>query len=332
MAARSERGRAARELSRLADADASGLFDGGSFEGLQKSPRWPSAPGAGGEFAIHFPGTAAAIIAEANLFLTGQPRLFGALHDVRRDDGRVDWDYRPTGPEFAPFRADPKFPWEVARMAVLPRLALAHHLSGHGPHARAAAALVEDWALLPVGEGLHFSSALEVGIRLIAFCQAFQFFRRVDSFRGAPLETLVRRIALEAAWLQGHRSTERVVAGNHLLGELAGLVVVDLVFPEFGQGDRLDDNLRRFDRAFGEQVAPDGVSREQSATYGRFIADFAAMVLAATAAAGHPVPAGLPERSAALATWLAMLTRPDGRLPLLGDNDGGRGVDWGEFF
>lgn len=322
----------------MAAASPAELLGGGSFDSLatRMGPRWPSAPEVGGEFALQFPESAAAILSEANLILTGQLRLFGVRHDVRREGSggldypRIDWDFRPSGPALKLFRTDPKFPWEVARLAVLPRLALAHLVSGHARFAHAAAAIVEDWAETPVGKGLHFTSALEVGIRLIAMCQAFHFLRGAEPFRRAPLAALIRRIALEATWLQGHRSIERVVAGNHLLGELAGLVVVDLVFPEFGEEDRLEDNLTRFAAAFLEQVASDGVSREQSATYGRFIADLATAVLAAAAAAGHPVSSALSERTAALATWLATLTRPDGRLPLLGDNDGGRGVDWAE--
>lgn len=338
MVARGHRSHARREIVRLTTASPAELLGGGSFESLadRMGPRWPSAPEVGGEFAVHFPESAAAILSEANLLLTGQLRMFGVRHDVRREGDEpsdrllIDWDFRPAGPAFELFRTDPKFAWEVARLALLPRLALGHLMSGNGRFARAAAMIVQDWSATPVGAGLHFESALEVGIRLIALCQAFHFLREAEAFRGAPLAALTRRIALEAAWLQGHRSIERVVAGNHLLGELAGLVVVDLVFPEFGEEDRLEDNLDRFARAFLLQVAPDGVSREQSATYGRFIADLATAVLAAAAATGHPVPAALPERVAALATWLATLTRPDGRLPLIGDNDGGRGVDWAE--
>ncbi|HEX7880721.1 MAG TPA: alginate lyase family protein, partial [Candidatus Eisenbacteria bacterium] len=273
---------------------------------------------------------------EANLLLTGRLRLFGTLHDVRRaqDEGdalRLDWNFHPAETPFEPFRKDPKFPWEVARLAALPRLGLAYFISGRGRYARAAASIVEDWSVTqPVGQGLHFASALEVGIRLIAMMQAFHFFRRSEAFQAQTLATLVRRIAREAAWLQGHRSVERLVAGNHLVGELAGLVVTDLTFPELGQGNRLEDNLARFARAIDEQVAPDGTSLEQSATYGRFVADFVAAVLATAAAAGHPVPAGLVDRAAALAGWLGALTTPDGQLPLMGDNDGGRGVDWAE--
>jgi len=341
VAARRDRARAGREVLRLAGASPTDLLGGGSFEDLatRTGPRWPSASDAGGDFAGHFPGVSAAILTEADLLLTGQLRLFGVQHDVAvsppapLDEARrlrLDWNYRPTGPDYELFQADPKFPWEVARMAVLPRLALAHHLSGRGRYAQAAAAIVQDWAAQPIGEGLHFTSALEVGIRLIALCQAFHFLGGVERFRGTPLAALVRRIAVEAAWLQGHRSNERVVAGNHLLGELAGLVVVDLVFPEFQEEARLAENLSLFARAFEEQVASDGVSREQSATYGRFVADLAAVVLATASAAGHPVPTGLSDRAAALAVWLATLTRPDGHLPIIGDNDSGRGVDWAE--
>jgi hypothetical protein len=338
LAARGDRQSARREVARLAAAPPEAWLGGASIDDLarRKAPRWPSAPEGGGEFGVHFPRAAESIVAEANLLLTGRLRLFGTLHDVRRSPGegdalRLDWNFHPSEAAWDLFRADPKFPWEVARFAALPRLGLAHLLSGRGRYARAAASIVEDWsATQPVGEGLHFASALEVGIRLIAMVQAFHFLRRSEPFQAGALGTLVRRIAREAAWLQGHRSVERLVAGNHLLGELAGLVVTDLTFPELGHADRLEDNLARFARAIDEQVAPDGTSLEQSATYGRFVADFVAVVLAAAAVGGHPVPRGLTDRGAALAGWLAALTGPDGHLPLIGDNDGGRGVDWAE--
>jgi hypothetical protein len=177
---------------------------------------------------------------------------------------------------------------------------------------------------------MHFDSSLEVGVRLIALCQAFQFFRRADAFAGATMETLLRQVALQAAWLEGHLSDERLVAGNHLLGELAGLIVVDLTFPEIAAAEaearaghrRLEYALPLFTHEVIRQTFSDGVSREQSTTYGRFVADFALAVLATARAAGRTLPADLAARAAA--HWLA--APPSPTLPCSGQRQG-RGAD-----
>jgi hypothetical protein len=331
--ARGRRRRALAAVARMAALDVPALYGGATGAELarRKAPRWPSAPEEGGDFARLFPEAAHHAVGEADALLDGDMTLFGVRRRVRHADGTFDFALAVDGPAAADFAGDPKFPWEPARLAALPRLGVAFAVTGRGRYVRAAAGLLRDWdAAAPVGAGIHFASALEVGVRLIALCQAFHFFRAAPDFAGEALDRLLCRIALEAAWLDGHRSVERVVAGNHLLGELAGAIVVDLLFPELGGETRLDENLSRFVRAVDEQVAPDGGSREQSTTYGRFVADFVTAVLAAAAAAGRPLPESFPERAAALASWLGAVTRPDGVLPLVGDNDGGRGVDWGE--
>jgi hypothetical protein len=198
-------------------------------------------------------------------------------------------------------------------------------------YADRAAALVLDWSSrYAEADGIHWSSALEVGIRLIAWCQAFHFFRSSASFKGPAIEALLRHIAAMAVWLDGHLSTDRVVAGNHLIGELAGLIVADLYFPEMGEAGRLARNLQLFAAEVERQVARDGTSREQSSTYGRFVGDFIVAVLAAAHARPVGIPEALRSRGAALAVWLAALTRETGTLPLIGDHDDGKGVDWGE--
>ena len=332
LAAVPRRRRARAEAARLAGAPITAILNGRGADDLarRERPAWPW-PDPGAEFSADPAGRAERVIAAADGIVADRLLFFEQIHDVGRPGGGFRWDYRPPGEALALFGDDPRFPWEVARWAALPRLGAAFALTGRAVYAEKAAALVGDWAArVPVGEGPHYSSALEVGIRLIAAAQTWHFFRATSGFPGPVMETLLRQAAAQAAWLEGHLSLERVVAGNHLIGELAGLSVVDLVWPEFGQPERLDRSLALLAREFERQVGEDGASLEQSATYGRFVADFAAAVLGAAAAAGRPAPAALVARAAALAGWLEALGQPDGTLPLVGDNDNGRGADWGE--
>ena len=327
------RAQARAAVARIARADPTFLYGGHPSYDLARrhAPAWPSARAPREYFQRVFPASAAYAVTEADHILEGRLRLFGRLEDVSRPDGLLDWEFRPTDDRATQFGADPKFPWEVARHAALPRLGVAWSVTREARYADRAAALVLDWSSrYAEADGIHWSSALEVGIRLIAWCQAFHFFRSSAAFKGPAIEALLRHVAAMAVWLDGHLSTDRVVAGNHLLGELAGLIVADLYFPEMGEEGRLARNLQLFATEVERQVARDGVSREQSSTYGRFVGDFIVAVLAAARSRGALVPEVLRSRAAALAVWLAALTRETGTLPLIGDHDDGKGVDWGE--
>lgn len=332
MAANRRRTRADLAASRILGADPAVLFGRPAYELARRhGPSLPSARAPHELFVRLFPEAANHAVKEADLLLDGKLRIFGRLRDVSRGPGLIDWNFRPGGPGDEIFAGDPKFPWEVARLAFLPRLGAAWFVTRDIRYAEGAAALLLDWtAFHSEPRGLHWSSALEVGIRLIAACQAFHFFRSAPAFKGIVMDALLRQVAGMAVWLDGHLSTDRVVAGNHLLGELAGLIVADLYFPELGEKQRLARNLPLFAAELERQVAPDGTSLEQSSTYGRFIGDFIVAVLAAARAVGSGVPDAIPSRASRLAEWLSSLTKPDGTLPLTGDNDNGRGVDWGE--
>lgn len=315
------------------------LSDRAPAEAARAAVRWPAADLSGDALRRDYPDAVRALLVRADDAVGGRLRLFGRLVALRGVDGRFDWRFDPRGPELASFQGDPKFPWEVARHAVLPLLGAAWRLTGEARYAELAAGVVHDWARAePVRAGLHYDSALEVGVRLVAWCQAFQLLRDAPAFDNETFGVFFRHLAMEAAWLEGHLSDERLVAGNHLLGELAGLLAVDLTFPELAAAEarahggyrRLDYHLPLYVREMERQVFPDGVSREQSTTYGRFVADFAATVLVAARAAAVRVDPALPARGAALARWLLSATQPDGTLPLVGDNDNGRGADWGE--
>lgn len=308
-------------------------------EAARGAERWPAADLVAAELSGAWPAATRALVARADEVVAGRLRLFGRSFPVRGADGGFDWRFEPPDADLAVFRGDPKFPWEVARHGFLPLLGVAWRLTGERRYAELAAGVVHEWARAePVGPGLHYDSALEVGVRLIAWCQAFQLLQDAPHFDVPTFEIFFRQVASEAAWLEGHLSDERLVAGNHLLGELAGLIVVDLTFTDLAESEaqarggarRLDRHLSLFAREIERQIFPDGVSREQSTTYGRFVADFVAAVLVAAQAAGVEVPSVLTARAAALARWLAAATQPDGTLPLIGDNDNGRGADWGE--
>lgn len=335
------RARCLARVERLATLPPSLWLDGRSAAQVAESGSipWAFTTMTAEAWRARFPGLEAPVRAAADALLVGRVRLFERDLDLALPGGGMNWRFDPLEGELAPFHGDPKMPWEIARLALMPRLGTAWWLTGDTRYPRRAAALLLDWAARePVAPGPHYASALEVGVRLIALCQTFQFFRRAEAFEGTTMETLLRQVALQAAWLEGHLSDERLVAGNHLLGELAGLVVVDLTFPEIAAAEaeahaghrRLDYALQLFRDEVMRQTFVDGVSREQSTTYGRFVADFVLAVLATARAAGRALPDALAARGGALAHWLAAATQPDGTLPLIGDNDCGRGADWGE--
>ena len=169
----------------------------------------------------------------------------------------------------------------------------------------------------PFQRGINWASALEVAFRALSWIRIYQI-------AGRRMEPEFRRRFLEALYRHGrHIQTNLSVyfsPNTHLLGEAVALHALGTLFPDFpGARFWVETGRAWVSHEYRRQVRPDGSHFEQSSYYHVYALDmflFYAQLGGAT-----------EEERAILnrmASFLEGLLGPNGELPLLGDDDGGR--------
>ncbi len=280
----------------------------------------------GGAEAASAEAADAARTRRAEEVLAGRQILFGRAIEL---GWPPRWDWRWNGhPQAETFAGDLRSSWEVQRLQGLLPLARA------GAEERFALGYVEgvlDFQRCNPGPGgMAWASALELGLRLLALAQGLPRVAPSEAFAAGHVEIL-RVVDRHARRLRADLSLDKVVRGNHLLGELAGLLAAGLLLP--GARASWWDGLAVRELLEAEilrQFHPDGVSVEQSLSYEKFVLEFLALAGSLGAARGEPFAAPARARLEAALEHLDCCAAPDGTLPVIGDCDSGRGADWGE--
>ncbi|MBI2821392.1 MAG: alginate lyase family protein [Acidobacteria bacterium] len=253
---------------------------------------------------------------------------------------RIDWHCDPVTGRRWPVRywadynlvdgcgaEDPKVVLELNRHQHLPRLGKAYFLTGEERYARAAVAQMESWiAQNPPEVGINWHSSLEIALRVLSWLWTLFFILPAEAFG----EDTARRIAgsLFAQLDHIYRFPSTFTSPNtHLIGEATALFVAGSLFRAKGRAA----HWRQFGAAaltagIERQVTADGVHSELSSYYHCYTLDFYAQALALAARTGFCFPRSVWNGFHRLAEFLMHLTRPDGSLPLLGDDDGGRAL------
>ena len=300
------------------------------------APSWPPAiaPGMIDALRTMWPGEAAALVREADAVLKGEFRLLG--FDALAWGTRPDWHLEPIAQLRAPRRhwsripfldasrvGDHKVVWELNRHQYLVTLAQASLVSGDGRYGDHAIELMLDWMREnPAAVGINWASSLEVGLRAISWLWTLHLLDAVD---GVPAAA---RVSIDEGLYAHGRHLERYLStwfspNTHLTGEALGLLYLGRMMHGGSAPDRWAGIGRRvLARELERQVQADGTHFEQSTWYHRYTVDF---YLHALALAGWSADAELPVRAhaIAMARALAHMTRPDGTIARLGDDDGG---------
>lgn len=254
----------------------------------------------------------AALRRDTEEILAGRWRAFGHL-EIKVDDPPL-WhcDYfvgknlATTESAFKlnhrslPGGADVKLIWELSRWFQLVRLAQSAYVLGDERAGRKCVAWLEDWVKQnPPYRGWNWTSALEVGMRLIQFTwidALLQAQAEKCSYAG-ELETLRYKILPPHAWFAWRHQSFGSSANNHLLGELAGLILATTRWPELARwGASLDVLQARWEREVLAQFAEDGGNREQALNYQLFSFEFCWQARAALLAAGKKISSLVEQR------------------------------------
>jgi hypothetical protein len=245
------------------------------------------------------------------------------------DTGRI-WPRRFFGSisyrEGNPY-GDVRQVWEPSRLQQLVALA---HIAAQGDvvlRERAVAAMEAQFLSWmdanPYLTGVHYVSAMECGLRLIAVCHAFDLVRTWLRQPDLIWASVVRLVEGHAGLIQRRVSLHSSL-GNHTVAEAAALVYAGFLFPEMPRAAEWRiDGLALLESESAHQVVADGGGIEQGVWYLQFISDLYGLVVAFLEARGERIPDAVQRACAKSRTFVAAMTDDAGGLASIGDSDGG---------
>jgi len=262
---------------------------------------------------------------------------------VRTDLVEPDWFRDPvtsrrSAQDRYAFRIDPhseeqvgnvKQVWELSRLHHLTLLATAWFLTYDERYAlRVADQLRSWWRENPFLSGVHWTSGIELGIRLISLA----WIRRLlddwpgvaDLFERDPLA--LRQIRWHQQYLAAFPSRGSS-ANNHVIAEAAGQLVASCAFPWFAESERWRrKSALLLERELIRNTFPSGIGRELASHYQCFIAELGFAAAVEAEASGHPLGPNTWERLCAMADSAAALVDEHLRPPRQGDSGEGCGL------
>ena len=311
-----------------------------SFRAGESRPRFfpgPADPvGTAAAVRQRCPGHACETTARADRILAGR---FDLLGYVGLDFGApIDWQRDPVAGRSAPLIpwsrvpyldptvvGDHKVVWELNRQQYLVTLGQAYAYSGDERYAAGFARHLEEWMdNNPPKLGINWASSLEVSFRAMSWVWALHLFRHSPALTADLYTRILGTLHVHGRHLERYLSTY-FSPNTHLTGEALGLFHLGLFFPELRGAARWQSaGLSVLEEQLERQVRPDGVYFEQASHYHRYTTEFYLHLVVLCEANGIALPVAVRERLGALMEHLLHLARPDGTIPLLGDDDGGR--------
>ncbi|HKB08434.1 MAG TPA: alginate lyase family protein [Candidatus Polarisedimenticolia bacterium] len=268
-----------------------------------------------------------------DLLGSGPVRL-GPIPDWHRDfKSGMRWDPGVYSLEIAPTfdrGHDYKVPWEIARLQHLPTLALASDLSGDAAFRERAISHIADFvARNPIYRGINWTCTMDVAIRASQILASEGFLRVAgdDRFWGELLKSLI----LHARYILDNLE-DGPVRGNHYVSDLAGLYLCGLGLSEFQEARRWREVAREnLLSEMRRQVTPDGLDYEASLSYHALVAEMFLLPALVESERGGTFDPPYLERLEKMIEAVAILMRPDGTLPQIGDNDDGRFLIFSQY-
>ncbi|MDX6711449.1 MAG: hypothetical protein QOH96_2465 [Blastocatellia bacterium] len=216
--------------------------------------------------------------------------------------------------------------WELNRFGHTLKLAEGFAVTGDEGLAEAFFAQVESWQHMnPVGKGPNWICAMEVAIRAINFLVAFEVFRHSQSLTEARLEMMLRLFDGHGRHIKRNLEFSHLVTSNHYLSDVVGLLWLGVMLPELdAAADWREFGLSEMLTELQKQVLPDGVDFESSTGYHRLALELFLYSFCLCRLNEIEIDSKHWARLGRMVEYLRAYLRPDGRAPLIGDNDSGR--------
>jgi hypothetical protein len=222
-----------------------------------------------------------------------------------------------------------KYLWEASRHQHCTVLAAAWWVSGREDYAEAAATQLRSWwATNPFLSGIHWTSGIELGVRLLSWVWVR---RLLDGWSG--VQDLFDRNPVFLRQLHHHQEYLATLpsrgssANNHLIAEMAGLFAASSAFPWFPESQKWRRHASdKLARELPRQTFPDGLNRELATAYHAFVLELGLAAALEGERSGEPLGTEVWQTLRAMTDAAAAVVDVRLRPPRQGDDDEGHGL------
>lgn len=230
--------------------------------------------------------------------------------------------------------SDVKIPWELSRFQHLLNLVKAYIGSGNNDYAREAQSQISDWiGQNPCPYGVNWTCAMEVAIRACNWLWAWWAFRDSPVWTADFQQRFLASLWQHGRFIEKNLENKGGIRTNHYLADVAGLLFLGIMFPQFQGADNWKEfGLRELPRCMEEMVYPDGVCWENSTAYHRLVLEMFSYSAILCRKNDLHLPPEFWNRLEKMFEFVLYAMRPDGRLPMIGDADDGRFFIFSDYY
>jgi hypothetical protein len=222
--------------------------------------------------------------------------------------------------------SDVRVLWEINRFGHALMLAAAYLGSGDERYAETFFSHVEEWIEQnPYARGANWGCAMEAAIRACNLLAAFDAFRVSEAMKEDRLAMMLRLFDQHGRFIVDNNEFSYIATSNHYLSNVVGLFWIGTLMPELEQAREWSDlGLQETLKEMDKQVLADGADFEASTGYHRFVTEMFLHTFDLAKKNEITVPEQYSRKLASMIEYLRAITRPDGKMPLVGDCDGSR--------
>lgn len=222
--------------------------------------------------------------------------------------------------------SDARALWELNRLGHLVTLAGAYLVSTNEDFSKECLDHLRSWARQnPYGRGVNWTCAMEVALRAMNLLALFEITRHSAHFDRQTLELFLRLFHQHGTYIMNNLEFSYISTSNHYLSDLAGLVWLGTMLPEFSEAENWREfGLTRLLREMDKQVLPDGADFESSTGYHRFVLELFLYTFILCRENKIDIGENYWQKLRTMLEYMRGYLRPDGRAPLIGDTDSGR--------
>jgi len=223
--------------------------------------------------------------------------------------------------------ADIRFAWEVARFHHLLWFAVRFWQTGDEVWWLETQNQVLDFlAHNPPRFGIHWVCSMELGIRLTNWIVSYELFRVAGAEAGTEFRgLLLGAVRAHANHILTHLEWHPSLRTNHFLANVCGVAFASAFLPEDKETRIWRDWAKeQLEMAVDEQFSHLGANLEGSTSYHRLAAEMVLYTAAVLRGLGCQFRLGFFQKIWSMLEFTQDVTKPDGRVYQLVDNDSGR--------